>query len=325
MDRLLAALEDDPSAADFAISAFQSALLSYRHDSILRPFPPQYMQGEERDISSVKSVASRLPSVVDLKKQLRNGTADPDTIDLVSWLLFDCRPSCRLRTAHLSAFKDIQKKTGRSSYAIQPSYVVELLWSESSSLGGEGAGSQFSRLSQTHGTFYAYHGSRVENFHSILRYGLISHLNKNSLFGVGTYLSTDLSVCMPYSPIGQSWTQSELGRLMSCVAICEVVNHPQLKSGRIQARKSEGGEMVDDKVPDKYYIVGNNEFLRVKYVLVFADKDSKKSIKSSNRLFRMMSRHKVGTMIILYMLLLAVIGFLQSTFYMRLSRQLFPS
>ena len=83
--------------------------------------------------------------------------------------------------------------------------------------------------------------------------------------------------------------------------------------------------MVDDKVPDKYYIVGNNEFLRVKYVLVFADKDSKKSIKSSNRLFRMMSRHKVGTMIILYMLLLAVIGFLQSTFYMRLSRQLFPS
>ena len=33
-------------------------------------------------------------------------------------------------------------------------------------------------LSAGYSTFYAYHGSRLENFHSIINYGLQQHLNK---------------------------------------------------------------------------------------------------------------------------------------------------
>lgn len=37
-------------------------------------------------------------------------------------------------------------------------------------------------LAKGHTTFYAYHGSRLENFHSIIHYGLQQHMCKVSYF-----------------------------------------------------------------------------------------------------------------------------------------------
>jgi len=69
---------------------------------------------------------------------------------------------------------------------------------------------------------------------------------------------------------------------MSCIAVCEVLDHPDVKCtlksktqngqvtnspGRARARNSEGGD-----VPERYYVVTNNELLRVKYLLVYVEK-----------------------------------------------------
>ena len=50
------------------------------------------------------------------------------------------------------------------------------MYSESNTLNAK-----FNELSQIHDVWYAYHGSRVDNFHSILNNGLHAHLNKVSL------------------------------------------------------------------------------------------------------------------------------------------------
>ena len=50
-----------------------------------------------------------------------------------------------------------------------------------------------------------------------------------SLFGEGTYLSTDIGVCMNFSPSSASWPQSMLPTLCSMVAVCEVINHPEVR------------------------------------------------------------------------------------------------
>ena len=57
----------------------------------------------------------------------------------------------------------------------------------------------------------------------------------------------------------------------STVAVCEVINHPDVRSsmpGREHATgktgSSEGGP-----VPDKYYVVANNDHVRVKHILIF--------------------------------------------------------
>lgn len=125
---------------------------------------------------------------------------------------------------------------------------------------------------------------------------------QNSVFGEGTYLTSDLSMALLYSPHSSGWQESLLGPLLSCVALCEVVDHPDVKcqvkrkgagggggggGGRFyqnpdsrcfadsepidrqrsRAKNSEGGE-----VPHKYFVVTNNQLLRVKYLLVYSQR-----------------------------------------------------
>lgn len=52
---------------------------------------------------------------------------------------------------------------------------------------------------------------------------------QNSVFGEGTYLTSDLSMALLYSPQSSGWQESLLGPLLSCVALCEVIDHPDVK------------------------------------------------------------------------------------------------
>ena len=49
-----------------------------------------------------------------------------------------------------------------------------------------------------------------------------------SAFGEGNYLSTELSVCLNWSPGGPLWPLSSLAQSASCVALCEVIKHPSV-------------------------------------------------------------------------------------------------
>ena len=100
---------------------------------------------------------------------------------------------------------------------------------------------------------YAFHGSSVENFYSIVHNGLLNIFNKVgidklacvcvnhfvnispspykvSAFGEGTYLSTELGVCLNWSPSGSfcHGGGGTLPEMASCVAMCEVVKHPSV-------------------------------------------------------------------------------------------------
>ena len=61
--------------------------------------------------------------------------------------------------------------TGNASYKIKPQHILEVVYSDD-------AAKKFEELESLHGKIHAYHGSRVENFHSILHNGLLSHMNK---------------------------------------------------------------------------------------------------------------------------------------------------
>jgi hypothetical protein len=119
------------------------------------------------------------------RQRLENHVPDA-VVDLLSWLLISsktftvkCEPHSVVRILEFTRvitkfqpilkFEELQKKTGRSSYKIRPDFVFKVEYQDSG---------KFSSQRGTFGTFYAYHGSRLENFHSILHHGLISHLNK---------------------------------------------------------------------------------------------------------------------------------------------------
>ena len=93
------------------------------------------------------------------------------------------------------------------------------------------------------------------------------------MFGEGTYLSSDLNVSIPYSKFGEGWKGSLLGDKLSCIAVCEIIDHPDVKRsvqgpGKRERSRAENSECGD--VPEKYYVVTNNQLVRVKYIMVYA-------------------------------------------------------
>ena len=43
-DHVISQLNSDPLAAEFLLSVFWSAMSSFRHDTVLRPFPPGFTE-----------------------------------------------------------------------------------------------------------------------------------------------------------------------------------------------------------------------------------------------------------------------------------------
>jgi poly[ADP-ribose] polymerase 16 len=66
----------------------------------------------------------------------------------------------------------------------------------------------------------------LDNLHSILHIGFLGHMNKLSLFGSGTYFSLEPSVSLHYSPFATVWSNSLLGKRLSCLLLCEIIDQP---------------------------------------------------------------------------------------------------
>ena len=50
-DREFASLLDkDPLSTDLLVSLLWAAAANYKHDTLVRPFPPQYRKNEQKDI-----------------------------------------------------------------------------------------------------------------------------------------------------------------------------------------------------------------------------------------------------------------------------------
>ncbi|XP_023418012.1 protein mono-ADP-ribosyltransferase PARP16 isoform X3 [Cavia porcellus] len=262
----------DLLAADLRCSLFAAALRSYKRDSALRPFPAAYARGDCKDFEALLADASKLPS---LKELLSSGDKDRWAWDLLSWIL-----SSKVLTIHSTGkaeFEKIQQLTGSPHTPVPvPDFLFEIEYFNP-------ANAKFYETKGERDLIYAFHGSRLENFHSIIHNGLHCHLNKTSLFGEGTYLTSDLSLALIYSPHGHGWQHSLLGPILSCVAVCEVIDHPDVKCqtkkkdskeldrSRVRIKHSEGGD-----IPPKYFVVTNNQLLRVKYLLVYSQKQPKR-------------------------------------------------
>lgn len=75
-------------------------------------------------------------------------------------------------------------------------------------------------------TIFAWHGSSLPNWHSILRQGLNFHTTQNGrAFGNGVYFSPNYEVSMGYMRGGGSWPNSALNA-SGVMSLCEIINAP---------------------------------------------------------------------------------------------------
>ncbi|XP_062440049.1 protein mono-ADP-ribosyltransferase PARP16 isoform X3 [Rhea pennata] len=217
--RLREAAARDPLAADLRCSLFAAALQSYKRDSALRPFPGRYASGGSKDFEALLADTNALPSLKELLESVPN--TEKRTWDLFSWILSS--KILMIQSSKKQEYEKIRELTGMSGAAVPaPDFLFEIVYCEQMN-------TKFAETRGERDLIYAFHGSRLENFHSILHNGLQCHLNKTSLFGEGTYLTSDLSLALLYSPHGLGWQRSVLGSILSCVAVCEIIDHPDVK------------------------------------------------------------------------------------------------
>ena len=89
-----------------------------------------------------------------------------------------------------------------------------------------------SRLNLSHPTLFAWHGSGMKNWHSIIREGLhFKDISHGRAFGNGVYHSLDMHTSLGYTHMNRAgsqspWSGSEL-KIQQTLALNEIVNAPQ--------------------------------------------------------------------------------------------------
>ena len=71
--------------------------------------------------------------------------------------------------------KELESMTGRASFTVQPDYIFELDYQNTRS-------KKFAEYAEKYDVKLGYHGSRMDNFHSILHNGLQVHMTKVILY-----------------------------------------------------------------------------------------------------------------------------------------------
>ncbi|KAJ6535048.1 hypothetical protein B0H19DRAFT_1383300 [Mycena capillaripes] len=179
-------------------------------------------------------------------KEMENGTILPAAWLILRW----CVASC---TAYLEETSEEQQIQG-----------VDSAWRQFRfSIGAPDAEAKFQKVLQTaiksdsdaekYQSLFAFHGSALRNWHSIIRHGLWYKTVANGrAFGDGVYLAKEAQTSMGhYATDGQAcWQKSKL-RPTSCVALAEVVNLPH--------------KFVSSK---PHFVVKDTEWIMCRYLLV---------------------------------------------------------
>lgn len=296
-------LGKDLLAADSRWTLFVAAALSYRYDSQLRPLPPKYVINGTFDIDYLVSTINDTPALGLILGTINEGNYDEldvDVVELLHWVLISEKDTT-LRTIKESEFDLVLSKVPQVQSVARPTHIFEVCPSPNSK-----AESKFAKLQEGYTTNFAFHGSKLDSFNSILNHGLQQHMCKNALFGEGIYLSSELSVSLNFSPNGAAWGASKCGPILSCVAICEYIEHPEHLQCHVKTDKKS-------KVPEKYFVITNNEIVRVRYLLFFGNRSSTSNLLATkNMAISWMSKNKYFLTICCYTLLLASIGIANS-------------
>lgn len=123
------------------------------------------------------------------------------------------------------------------------------------------------------------------------------------------FILQEPSISLHYSPSNKTWSHSLIGQRMSCMLVCETINDfNHVKSGIKDSKSSSSSSSKN--IPEKYFIVKNNDYVRVKYVMVYAEKT--KHQKRNNKLAQFINENKFILILLAYSLLLMFIGLMNS-------------
>jgi len=239
---------------DLLVSMASVAANSSRAQMILEPYPLVFdpenpkvkaLDPEHKNFATVIEILDKMPSV-EMMTQAQDFVSMKDTMDkahrmcfpLLQWIITSNR-------SHI-----VQLQTGKYIKSMVTPHQYLLLSAPPEKE------EKFNQSKKLHGSIFAFHGSSTENWHSILRKGLVNasgtKLQVNgAAHGAGIYLSPAAATSFGYSRMNarnynaaQKLTKSGGNRFLdsknvNCIAICEVVDKDIRKSGDIWVQPHE--------------------------------------------------------------------------------------
>ncbi|VDP21909.1 unnamed protein product [Soboliphyme baturini] len=139
----------------------------------------------------------------------------------------------------------------------------------------------------------------------------------NSLFGKGTYLSTELNVSLLWSPFSAASSLVDVPwSTLSCVALCRVIadDHGVKVGCNTDACCSASDEVIRRRhIPQTYIIVQNNDLVRVTHLLVYWTTKSspKPEYIFSQRVVHWLRNNVFWILIFLYVVVLLLVALME--------------
>jgi len=239
----------EAEVVDLLVCIATVAAKSNRRDVIFDPFPTVFdpndrskkiLDPTRKDFDLIQKLLDSMPSVEEMT-QAKDFMSMKERMDkahlycfpLLQWII----SSNRSHIVQLSEGKQIKSMCTKHQYLLlsAPPEKEE----------------RFRQLKAQHGSIFAFHGSSIENWHSILRRGLVNasgtklQLN-GAAYGAGIYLSPHAATSLGYSRMYNTGGVSNVkgNRFlntsnMGCIAICEVIPQDLRKSGGIWVQPHE--------------------------------------------------------------------------------------
>ncbi|XP_019754955.1 protein mono-ADP-ribosyltransferase PARP16 isoform X2 [Dendroctonus ponderosae] len=279
---------------DLVLCIFIAALKSFRADKCLRPFPQYFVnEKDEKDFVSLKKSFDKIPPLSEFLR-IPAQNIPQDVADLLLWLFF--ASGIPILTKDSVENLPVSVLNTKASINPVPQHVFEVNYSPK-------IDETWMKRTRSKTVFYAFHGSPVINFYSILKIGLQQHFSseKEVIFGNGVYLSNEISICTNYAPFAKTWNHSTIGTKHSIIAVCEVINDEEnVKCKDENNRKRALNQNSYGEIPEKYFVVTNSELIKVKYLLVYGN-GGPSAVKS------FVKKHFLWILIVLYIVMLLMI------------------
>lgn len=319
-ESLIQHLSMDLLSCDVKLSLFSGAAKSFRHDSVLSPFPPAFLDDTgSKDIKGIHDALLAIPPLNRLQRQLEQNSCQlsDQQLNLLSWVFNGGQSQLSLRTMTkvegIETLRRVGVKPGAQISLPTHAFEVKTISTDS-----------WMSNTTEENSFYGFHGSRLDNWFSILHNGLQQHRAKTSLFGEGIYLSSELGVSLNFISRGIGWDGSMLGSSLSCLAVARIKNHPSVKihcadatRGRVEG--SEGGN-----IPENYILVRDNQLIHIRYLFVYGNETglAVQSVLYRNRFSNWISNNRLLVLLLGYGGLLLLVGMSSSPWFRRLLRKL---
>ncbi|GLC47231.1 hypothetical protein PLESTB_001308000 [Pleodorina starrii] len=289
VQELLAEIKAHPDGTDLLLTAFYTAAHHYRRSTICTPFPTEVFPPPngtaDKDFPALHRALDALPPVHSLL-----GGEDvfsclpPSALALLKWLLLN---PARRRRFSLTPLGDMVRQLrqrcggGSGGGGGDGAWQLPALDGHNSpacilrALDGS-AQAPFAR------SCIAYHGTHLENLHSIIHTGLQSmsgtRLQRTGAnYGAGIYLSTNYDTAFSFCQPCASWPRSRFGTKLRALLVCEVdLDKSTTERGGTGgsagfAPASSSGAVSAAPLPDTYLVVQRADAVRLLYVLLYCD------------------------------------------------------